>query len=205
LPYSRGQDDGLQAMKKKGKLFIISAPSGSGKTTLCEKLVGSLNDLTRSISMTTRSPRQGERDGVDYIFIGRKEFLKRKEKGEFLEWAKVFGEYYGTPQKYIARIVNKGHDVILNIDVRGAMKIKKLKLKSAFIFVLPPSLAQLKERLKARSTDSSGEIRKRLDIAKKEMEFINKYDYVVVNKVLDAALENLRSIIIAERCKTERS
>lgn len=190
-------------MKPKAILFIISAPSGSGKTTLCNKLVDSLGGLSRSISMTTRSPRPGERDGVDYIFIEKKEFLKRKNKNEFLEWAKVFDEYYGTPRRYVRHLLKKGQDVLLSIDVQGAMKIKKLKMRTVYIFILPPSMAMLKERLTGRSSDSKKEIIKRLRLAKKEMSYLSRYDYAVVNNKLEAALDKLRSIIIAERCRVE--
>lgn len=190
--------------KNKGILFIISAPSGSGKTTLCNKLVDSLKDLNRSISMTTRPPRSGERDGIDYIFIEKEEFLKRKKKNEFLEWARVFDEYYGTPKKYITHLISKGQDVVLSIDVQGAMKTRKLKTRAVYMFIMPPSMSQLKERLISRSTDTKKEIAKRLGIAKKELSYLSKYDYVVVNDVLASALENLRSIVIAERCRTGR-
>lgn len=188
-------------MKRKGILFIISAPSGSGKTTLINKLVNSLDGLSRSISMTTRSPRAGEKDGIDYVFMEKDEFLRRKKKDEFLEWARVFEEYYGTPKKYITHLIAKGQDVILNIDVQGAMKIKKLKMRSAYIFVAPSSMGMLKERLISRSTESKKEISKRLKAAKKELIHLSKYDYVVVNNILESALESLRSIVIAERCK----
>lgn len=191
-------------MKKKGILFIISAPSGSGKTTLCSRLVESFGDLDRSISMTTRTPRLGERDGMDYIFIEKEEFLKRKKRNEFLEWAKVFDEYYGTPKKYIIHMLKKGHDVLLSIDVQGAMKIKRLRMNAVYIFIMPPSLYMLKERLINRSTDSREEIEKRLKVSKKEMSHAKKYDYIVMNGNLEAALENLRSIIIAERCSAGR-
>lgn len=187
--------------KKKGMLFVISAPSGSGKTTLCTRLVESLDNLYRSISMTTRSPRPGEKDGIDYIFIEKEEFLKRQKKGEFLEWAKVFGEYYGTPKKYIIHMLKKGGDVILSIDVQGALKIKKLKMKASYIFILPPSIEMLKERLVNRSTESKEAIKQRLNLAKKEVAQSKKYDYVVINNRLESALDNLRAIIIAERCR----
>jgi guanylate kinase len=190
--------------KRKGTLFIISAPSGSGKTTLCNKLVNSLNDLNRSISMTTRPPRSGERDGIDYIFIEKEEFLKRKNRNEFIEWAKVFDEYYGTPKRYVNHLIAKGQDVVLSIDVQGAMKIKKLNTRAVCIFITPPSMSQLRERLVARSTDSRKEISKRLGLAKKELSYLSRYDYFVVNDVLVSALENLRSIVIAERCRIGR-
>jgi len=192
-------------MKKKGILFIISAPSGSGKTTLCARLVESVDSLYRSISMTTRAPRPGERDGMDYIFIEKPEFIKRQKKNEFLEWAKFFGEYYGTPKKHILHMLKRGSDVLLSIDVQGAMKIKRLKLDAVYMFILPPSLAMLKERLINRSTDSKEAIRERLNIAEKEILCGQKYDYVIINNRLESALDNLRAIIIAERCKTGRS
>lgn len=191
--------------KKKGTLFIISAPSGSGKTTLCTRLVESVDSLYRSISMTTRAPRPGEKDGMDYIFIEKPEFLKRQKRKEFLEWAKVFEEYYGTPKKHILHMLKRGSDVLLSIDVQGAMKIKRLGLDAVNIFILPPSLTMLKERLVNRSTDSKQAIRQRLNIARKEIACSRKYDYIIVNNRLESALDNLRAIIIAERCKTERS
>lgn len=191
--------------KKTGTLFIISAPSGSGKTTLCTRLVESVDSLYRSISMTTRAPRPGEKDGIDYIFIEKPEFLKRRKRKEFLEWAKVFGEHYGTPKKHILHMLKRGSDVLLSIDVQGAMKIRRLKLGAVYIFILPPSLAMLKERLVNRSTDSKEAIRQRLNIARKEIACSQKYDYVIVNNRLESALDNLRAIIIAERCKTGRS
>lgn len=191
--------------KKKGILFIISAPSGSGKTTLCTKLVESVDSLYRSISMTTRAPRPGEKDGKDYIFIEKPEFIKRQKKNEFLEWAKVFGEYYGTPKKHILHMIKRGSDVLLSIDVQGAMKIRRLKLDAVYIFILPPSLEMLKERLINRSTDSKEAIRQRLNVARKEVAYSQKYNYVVVNNRLESALDNLRAVIIAERSKTGRN
>lgn len=191
-------------MKRKGILFIISAPSGSGKTTLCTRLVESVDSLYRSISMTTRAPRPGEKDGMDYIFIEKQEFIKRQKKNEFLEWAKVFGEYYGTPKKHITHMLKRGSDVLLSIDVQGSMKIKRLKLDAVYIFILPPSIAMLKERLINRSTDSNKAIRERLNVSKKEISCSQKYDYVIVNNRLEPALDNLRAIIVAERCRVKR-
>ena len=188
-------------MKKNGILFIISAPSGSGKTTLCNRLIDSLVGLGRSISMTTRPPRPGERDGIDYIFIEKDEFLKRNKKNEFLEWAKVFDEYYGTSKKHVKHLLAKRQDVVLNIDVQGAMKIKRLSMRSVYVFIMPPSVSMLKERLVSRSTDSKKEIAKRLKLVKKEISYMPRYDYVVVNNKLESALESLRSIVVAERCK----
>ncbi|MFH1381251.1 MAG: guanylate kinase [Candidatus Omnitrophota bacterium] len=192
-------------MKAKGILFIISAPSGSGKTTLCTRLVESVDSLYRSISMTTRAPRPGEKDGMDYIFIEKQEFIKRQKRNEFLEWAKVFGEYYGTPKRHITHMLKRGSDVLLSIDVQGAMKIKRFKLDAVYIFILPPSIAMLKERLINRSTDSKESIRERMNVSKKEISCSQKYDYVVVNNRLEPAIDNLRAIIVAERCKVKRN
>ena len=191
--------------KKKGKLFIISAPSGSGKTTLCAKLVESVDSLYRSISMTTRAPRPGEQDGMDYIFIEKPEFLKRQKRKEFLEWAKVFNEYYGTPKKHIMHMLKRGSDVLLSIDVQGAMKIKRLKLDAVYIFILPPSIEMLRELLINRSTDSKKAIQQRLAVAKKEISRSDKYDYIIVNNRLESALDSLRAVVVAERCRTRRS
>jgi guanylate kinase len=191
--------------KKKGKLFIISAPSGSGKTTLCAKLVESVDSLYRSISMTTRAPRPGEQDGMDYIFIEKPEFIKRQKKNEFLEWAKVFNEYYGTPKKHIMHMLKRGSDVLLSIDVQGAMKIKRLKLDAVYIFILPPSIEMLRERLINRSTDSKKAIQQRLAVSKKEISCSDKYDYIIVNNRLESALDSLRAVVVAERCRTRRS
>ncbi len=188
-------------MKRKGILFIISAPSGSGKTTLCNRLVDSLQGLGRSISMTTRSPRPGEKDGIDYIFIDREEFLKRKKKKEFLEWARVFDEYYGTPKRYVKHILKKGQDVLLSIDVQGAMKLKRCRMRAVSIFIMPPSISQLRERLVNRSTDSKKEIAKRMRLVNKELSYKPRYDYVIINSKIDSALAILRSIVIAERCR----
>ena len=191
--------------KRKGILFIISAPSGSGKTTLCTRLVESVDSLYRSISMTTRAPRPGEKDGMDYIFIEKPEFIKRQKRNEFLEWAKVFGEYYGTPKRHILHMLKRGSDVLLSIDVQGAMKIKRLKLDAVYIFILPPSLSMLKERLINRSTDSKEAIHERLTVARKETASSQKYDYIVVNNRVESALDNLKAIIIAERCRVKRN
>lgn len=191
-------------MRKKGILFIISAPSGSGKTTLCTRLVESVEGLYRSISMTTRSPRPGEKDGMDYIFIDKEEFIKRQKKKEFLEWANVFGEYYATPKKYIMHMLKKNSDVLLSIDVQGAMKIKRLGREACYIFILPPSMKMLKERLINRSTDTERAVKDRLKVARREISYCHKYDYIVVNNRLESALDSIRAIITAERCRTWR-
>ncbi len=200
-------------MNELGRLFVVSAPSGSGKTTLCDKLIDSLaveDKLVFSISATTRKPRRGEHDGRDYFFITKKEFLKKRKRKCFLEWAEVLGNYYGTPREFIERKIQEGKDVLLNIDVQGALKIKHLikkttreeqAFKVVFIFILPPSFQELKRRLMLRSTESKGEIKRRLLLAKKEMsgKYINQYNYVVINDKIKKSLQQLMQIVEQER------
>jgi len=186
-------------------VFVISGPSGSGKTTLWKRLLEEFKDITRSVSVTTRPPRGKEKNGRDYTFVSEKKFLKMIEKGEFLEWALVHNHYYGTPRKNIEIAKKKGIDIILEIDVQGAMKIKKSGIKAVFIFIAPPSIKALKNRLKKRGDVSEEEIRSRIEIAKKEMSYISEYDYLIINKDINSAYNHLKSIITAERLKTFRA
>jgi guanylate kinase len=187
--------------KKKGKLFIISAPSGSGKTTLCQKLVKRMPYIVRSISLTTRPPRKGEKEGRDYYFVTRQEFEKQKRRKNLLEWAKNFGYYYGTPKDKVLKLLAGGTDVILAIDVKGAMKIKKLYPKGVFIFILPPSMPELRNRLRKRRRDISLEIDKRMKVARRELSYLPRYTYAVVNDNLKKATDRLEAIITTERGK----
>lgn len=188
--------------KRKGKIFVISAPSGSGKTTLCYRLLSlDLKGLVRSISATTRLPRRNEREGKDYFFISPQEFKSRRKKGAFLEWAKVLGKFYGTPREFVERCIREGKDVILSIDVQGALQVRRKYPAAVLIFILPPSFKNLKERLKKRSTENNREMLKRLNLAREEFSRLPQYDYVVVNDTIKRATEELRAIIIAERCK----
>ncbi|MBN1794227.1 MAG: guanylate kinase [Candidatus Omnitrophica bacterium] len=189
-------------MERAPLLFVISAPSGSGKTTLCDRLVAQVPDLVQTVSMTTRAPRQGERNGADYIFVSAEEFEKLRAQDAFVEYAPVFGHLYGTPLNQIEDIFSRGKDALLNIDVQGARQIKRRFPKSVLIFVKPPSTKELERRLRGRSTETDSEIAKRLAIAAAEMERAVDYDYVVVNDTLEAALEELGAVIAAERCKT---
>ncbi len=193
----------LQARKIKGRLFIVSAPSGSGKTTLCKRLVSVLPDLHFSISYTTRLPRPGEINEVDYFFVSREKFVSMIEKGEFIEWAEVYDELYGTSKEFLDKLVNAGKDVILDIDVQGAMQIKNKIKGGIFIFVLPPSLEILIERLKKRSTESPDLIEKRVNRAISEIQNYVVYDYVIINDIFEEALNELKSIVICQRAKTE--
>jgi guanylate kinase len=199
-------------VSKKGKLFVISAPSGSGKTTLCQRLIKGLSGrkrkLVRSVSATTRKPRKGERQGRDYFFIAKKDFIQRRGRHQFLEWAKVLDNFYGTPREFVKRQIDKGNDVLLSIDVQGARKLKRLvkdtprpAFNAVFIFILPPSFKELARRLRLRSTESKTEIERRLKLAKKELAFLKEYDHVVINDKINRALICLKEIIQREREK----
>lgn len=190
-------------MKKRGSLFVVSSPSGGGKTTLGNIILKSLPALTRSISMTTRLPRNGERHGRDYFFTTAAEFLRLRKKKGFLESANVFGKLYGTPLAFVESKRRQGKDVLLLIDVQGAKQVKRHCGEAVLVFVMPPSLKELKTRLKKRSTDSPREILKRLKIAKQEIAQAKRYDYVVVNKNLKNAAAELKTIIRAERLRVK--
>lgn len=190
--------------KRTGNVFVISAPSGGGKTTLAGQILNAMPDVERSVSMTTRPPREGERDGRDYFFATRDEFDAIAERNGFLEYATVFGQSYGTPRAFVEKQRAQGKDVLLLIDVQGARQVKKNLKEAIRVFVMPPSVEELKRRLEKRQTDSAEEIQRRLKIAKREMREAKKYDYVVLNLDLAKAIDELRAIILAERLKVKR-
>ena len=179
----------------RGNLYIVSAPSGSGKTTLLQHLLRSFRDLKFSVSFTTRRPRQGEQNGVDYFFADRPAFLSMADRGEFLEWAEFNGELYGTSRAFVEQHVEAGKDVILDIDVQGARQVKSKIKDAAAIFVLPPSFAELERRLKARMLEPDDVIRRRLEIAKGEILFYRDYDYIIINDILENSVLLLESIV----------
>ncbi len=189
---------------KMGNLFVVSAPSGAGKTTLCRRLCEVLPDIRHSVSFTTRKIRPGEIDGVHYVFIDEEEFRSMINAGEFLEWATVHGNFYGTPRSKIIESIESGIDVVLDIDVQGARQIKEKYPDSKLIFILPPSMDELLKRLKGRMTDSKEVIRERMKKAKDEIIEYKNYDYVIVNDIFENALEELKSIVIAERSKIQK-
>lgn len=187
--------------KSKGLILIISAPSGCGKTSLIKALLKSTTNLTRSISFTTRPPRKKERNGVDYNFISEGEFKKRLKRGEFLEWSKPFGHYYATPKGFIKKNIKRGRDVILSLDINGASFFKRSFKNAVSIYILPPSLKALRNRLISRSAEDLKEIGKRLRFAKKDISNLKRYDYAVVNDNFNEAVWSLEAILTAERLK----
>jgi guanylate kinase len=188
----------------KGLLVVISAPSGTGKTTLTHMLLKEFPNMEFSVSYTTRPPRPGEVNGKDYFFVDRETFERMIEEGDFLEWAEVYGNLYGTSKSQVLKALNEGKDIILDIDTQGALQVKKNFPEAVLIFVLPPSLSELERRLRRRGTDDEETIERRLKVAREEIRRAPLYDYIVVNDVLEVAFENLKSIIRAEKCKTER-
>ena len=186
---------------KTGRIIVISAPSGSGKTTLCKRLLKDDKDLVVSTSVTTRKLRRGEKNKRDYIFISENKFRDYRARGMLLEWAGVFGRFYGTPKEYVDKKLSAGKDVLLVIDVQGAFKVKKIRPSAALIFIMPPSLGELKERLLKRKSDGPGEIKLRLKIAKREMAMAKRYDHIVVNDDFNKALRSLKGIIGSYRTK----
>ncbi len=188
--------------KKRGRLFVISASSGTGKTTLARELLRQDKNLVQSISYTTRFARPEERQGKDYFFVTKKEFKMIQKKSGFLEWANVFGKFYGTPKKEVDEHLKRGRDMLLLIDVQGAKKVKKTRTDAVFIFLAPPSKKELLRRLKKRGTESAKEIRRRYRVATKELKELNDMtlcDYRIVNREIPVAREVLKGIIRAER------
>ena len=191
--------------RKTGQLIIVSAPSGSGKDTVVKKLIEkSTLPIWVSVSATSREPRNGEVEGKDYYFLSKDDFKKKIDEGFFLEYAEYAGNYYGTPKKYIKEKLDQGIDVILIIEIQGAKKVKEMLPESLLIFIMPPSLKTLVKRLKRRGTDSNEKIIERFHTAYKEINEVTKYNYVVVNDILDDAVDKVDAIIKAEKCRVDR-
>lgn len=191
--------------EKRGKLFVISGPSGAGKGTICKRLMEDSDpeDLALSVSMTTRKPREGEVDGVSYFFKTKEEFEQEIKRGGLLEYAAVYENYYGTPKAYVEEKLKAGTDVILEIDIQGAMNVKKSRPESTFIFILPPSMDVLRKRLIGRGTETEEAVELRLSKTKSEVSHIRDYDYYVVNDDLDRAVAEAKAIFTAEHQKVE--
>ena len=192
--------------KRKGTLFVISAPSGTGKGTVIKALLDRhKDDVFLSVSATTRPPRDGEIDGVHYYFKEKDEFKKMISDNGFLEWACFCDNYYGTPKKVVDEKLNLGIDVLLEIEIQGAMKIMESYTEAVFIFILPPSFEELRNRLVNRNTESYDVIEKRLKTARDEFGYAEKYDYVVINDIVENAVSDIESILTAEKCRTNKN
>ncbi|SHH32701.1 guanylate kinase [Thermosipho atlanticus] len=188
----------------KGTLFVVSGPSGVGKTSIINSIIDKIDNVVFSVSCTTRPPRPGEVDGVDYFFVTEEKFLEMVQNSEFLEWAKVHGNLYGTPKKFVFENIDKGNKIILDIDVQGALQVKKNYDDAVFIFVAPPSYQVLKDRLLKRGTESPEALLKRLNNAKWELSKMIEFDYLIVNDDLEKSIQIMKSIIIGESYRTKR-
>lgn len=192
-------------MKERGLLIVISGPSGAGKGTICSELRKEMPNLVYSVSMTTREPRVGEKEGINYFFRTKEQFEELLAQGDFLEYAKVYDNYYGTPKAHVMDLLDEGKHVILEIDIQGAMQVKDAFSDGVFIYIVPPSLSVLSNRLNGRGTDAQDVINKRLSLASSELALAHRYDYIVVNDILDEAVEKVASILRAESCKISRN
>ena len=187
-----------------GRFYVISAPSGTGKTTLLKRIMGEFPEMKFSVSYTTRPPRPGEQEGVDYHFVSHDEFQRMIQKGLFVEWTEVHGSFYGTSKPFLEECLARNVDVVLDVDTHGAEQIRRESGNGVFIFILPPGIGDLRRRLTRRGSESQEMIALRLRNALKEIEKMDRYDYVVVNERIDDAVEKIKAIIIAEKCKRSR-
>ena len=190
--------------RTRGNLIVISGPSGSGKNSVLARVRDSVPNLTYSVSATTRTPREGELDGVHYFFVKHDEFVLRMEAGEFLETAEFCGNYYGTPRSLVERSLSAGDDVIMDIEIRGADQVRAAMPDAVFIFLVPPSYAELRARIERRGSESQDAVERRLAKAVEEIPAVFRYDYVVMNYDLNRAVDQIRSIILAERARVSR-
>lgn len=188
----------------KGLLIVVSGPSGAGKDTICQKLIKENSNIWMSVSMTTRKPRPLEKDGVDYFFVSSEEFENKINDNTFLEYASYNDNYYGTPKDKVEEKLNEGKDVILVIDINGAINIKKIIPSALFIFIMPPDMETLKNRLIGRKTESKDKVVKRFITAYNEVNNYKKYNYVVVNDKVEDAVNKVKSIIQSEKCRIDR-
>ena len=190
---------------EKGLLIVVSGASGTGKGTVCKKILSDMPKIFYSVSATTRQPRPGETDGVEYFFISREEFQNWIAEDKFLEYAEVYGNFYGTPLHKIEERLNRGENVLLEIDTQGALNVMKKCPEGIFIFLLPPSLEELKNRIKNRGTETPESLERRFNSAKAEISLGKKYQYAVVNDSVDSAVQKIKEIISAETCKVSRN
>ena len=192
-------------MADRGLLIVLSGTSGAGKGTICSRLRAEMPNLVYSVSMTTRQPRVGEVEGVNYFFRTKEEFEELLKEDAFIEYAQVYDNYYGTPKEHVMNLLDEGKSVLLEIDIQGAMQVKERYSDAIFIYIVPPSLTELSARLRGRATDAEDVIDKRLSLACSELALAHRYDYIVVNDDLDEACEKTASILRAESCKISRN
>ncbi|OCB00960.1 guanylate kinase [Clostridium beijerinckii] len=190
--------------KGRGLLIVISGPSGAGKGTICKRFMEKNKDVMLSVSATTRSPRAGEVEGINYFFMSKDQFVEKIASNDFLEYAEVYDNYYGTPKSNVEEMLQSGKDVILEIDIQGALKVKENTREGVFVFILPPSMEELKQRIINRGSETNESLMKRFKSAYKEINFISKYNYAVVNDKVEIAVEKLEAIISAEKCRVDR-
>lgn len=188
----------------RGLLVVISGPSGAGKGTICSAYLKDARDTWLSVSATTRSPRTGERDGEAYFFLSRDEFEEKLVQGDFLEHAQVYGNFYGTPRSRVEEKLAQGIDVILEIDIQGALKVQENTSEGIFIFILPPSMEELKNRIIKRGSETPESLIRRFESAFEEINYISRYNYAVINNTVEEAQSNVRAIIQAEKCRVDR-
>jgi guanylate kinase len=191
-------------IQRRGVLFVVSAPSGAGKTTLCREARHLLPDLAYSVSYTTRPPRPGEIEGTDFVFVTETQFRSLQERGKFAEWATVHGNLYGTRASVLETALGDGRDVLLDIDTQGAAQLRRRYQEAVLVFIMAPSMAELEQRLRERRSDAAGEITRRLNRAREEVTMWRQYDYLIVNRDVKDAVEQLTAIIVAERSRTNR-
>jgi len=194
-----------QGSGRTGILFVISGPSGVGKGTIRQALLAEVTDIEDSISDTTREPRDAEVSGKDYFFLSEREFRALIDQDMLLEWAEVYGKFYGTPREFVMETLASGRDVVLEIDVQGARQVKTKMPEGVYIFISPPSIEELEARLKARGTDSPASIQRRIAAFRNEMSYLSGYDYEVVNDHLETAINKVVSIVTAERCRIKNN
>ena len=192
-------------MQTKGMLVVISGPSGVGKGTLCNLLLKRKKNIILSVSTTTRLPRDGEINGKNYFFVSKKDFESMIKENQFLEWAKVYNNYYGTPREFVNKNLEKGKDVLLEIDIQGAKQVKHNCPQAIFIFIMPPSIAELETRIKKRGTETQTSLEVRMGNTVNELKAAYMYDYIVINDDIERAVTELCSIISAEKCRTSRN
>lgn len=194
----------MNKLKTRGQLIIVSGPSGCGKDTVVKEVLKTNKNTWLSISCTSRSPRPGEINGKDYYFLSKEEFIEKIDQGNFLEFAEYAGNYYGTPKDVIESKLEAGIDVILVIEIQGALKVKEKLPETVFIFILPPSMRELKRRLDGRNTETKEAMLKRFQTAYKEINTVNKYNYVVINEIVEEAAEKINAILLSEKSRVDR-